>query len=116
VLVTAVYRPPQVYAAPARGAETKTTGELSPELPVPAGLSAPAAYPPRATGDGVVVVEIELSPAGEGRGAKVMSRPSPFDGAALDTVRGWRFGVAPQPTGAPQVYVYAIVGFREPIT
>src|SRR5262245_34668078 len=31
VLVVAVYRPPQVYAAPAPGAETKIVGELSPQ-------------------------------------------------------------------------------------
>ena len=39
-----------------------------------------------------------------------------FDSAALDTVRGWRFGVPPDPTGAEPVFVYAVVGFREPIT
>jgi TonB family protein len=116
VVVAAVYRPPQVYAAPARGAEPKTTGELSPELPVPGGLSAPAAYPPRATGDGAVIVELELSAAGAVRGTKVMSRPSPFDGAALAAVNGWRFGPPSEPSGAEPIFAYAIVGFRQPIT
>jgi TonB family protein len=116
VLVLAVYRPPQVYAAPARGEETKTVGELSPELPPPAGLSMPAAYPPQATRDGVVLIEMELSMAGVVRATKVLSRPSAFDGAALDTVRAWRFDIPRTPAGAEAIYVYAIVGFREPIT
>jgi outer membrane biosynthesis protein TonB len=116
VLVLAVYRPPQVYAAPARGEETKTVGELSPELPVPGALSMPASYPPRATRDGAVVIELELTMAGVARSAKVISRPSAFDSAALDTVKGWRLGVPRQPSGAQQLFVYAVVGFREPIT
>jgi TonB family protein len=116
VLVAAVYRPPQVYAAPAPGAETKTVGELSAQLPSPGALTMPQAYPPRAVRDGTVVIEIALSVAGAVQDAKVMSRPSPFDSAALDTVRGWRFGVPRDPTGAEQVFVYAVVGFREPIT
>jgi TonB family protein len=116
VLVVAVYRPPQVYAAPAPGAETKTVGELSPELPVPGGLSMPGAYPPRATGDGAVVIEVELSPAGAARGTKVMSRPSPFDSAAIDTVKGWRFGPPRDPSGADPIFAYAVIGFRQPVT
>jgi len=116
VLVAAVYRPPQVYAAPAPGAETKTVGELSAQLPSPGPLTMPTAYPPRAVRDGTVVIELELGIGGVVQGAKVMSRPSPFDNAALDTARGWRFGVPRDPTGAEQIFVYAVVGFREPIT
>lgn len=116
VLVVAMYRPPQVYSAPAPGAETKTVGELSVELPAPTGLSMPVAYPPRATRDGAVLIEFELTMAGVVRETKVMSRPSAFDSAALDTVKTWRFDFPRQPTGAPQLFVYAVVGFREPIT
>ena len=64
VLVVAVYRPPQVYAAPAPGAGTAVVGQPSPELPQPGALTMPAAYPPRATRDGTVLIEIELSAAG----------------------------------------------------
>jgi outer membrane biosynthesis protein TonB len=45
-----------------------------------------------------------------------MSPASPFDSAALEAVKTWRFGFPAKPTGATQLYVYAIVGFREPIT
>jgi TonB family protein len=116
VLVVAMYRPPQVYAAPARGKETRTVGELSPELPAPAGLAMPTAYPPRAAHDGAVLIEMELTMAGVVRGTKVMSQPSTFDSAALETVRAWRFDIPRRPAGAEQVFVYAVVGFREPIT
>ena len=48
--------------------------------------------------------------------AKVISRPSAFDSAALDTVRSWRFDIPRNPKGAESIFVYAVVGFREPIT
>ena len=54
--------------------------------------------------------------AGVVRGTKVMSQPSTFDSAALETVRAWRFDIPRRPAGAEQVFVYAVVGFREPIT
>lgn len=116
VLLVAVYRPPQVYAAPAQGAETKQVGQLAPDLPQPGALGMPTAYPPRATRDGAVLVEIELSSAGMATGHRVMSPSTPFDAAALETVKAWRFGIPAQPSGAEKLYVYAVVGFREPVT
>ena len=116
VLVVAVYRPPQVYAGPALGTGSAVVGEPSPELPQPGALTMPAAYPPRATRDGTVLIEIELTAAAMPTAHRVMTPPSAFDGPALDTVRGWRFGFPTQPTGATQLFAYALVGFREPIT
>jgi TonB family protein len=116
VLVVAVYRPPQVYAGPAPGVATAVVGQPSGELPAPGALTMPASYPPRATRDGTVLVEIELTAAGVPAGHRVLSQPSSFDSGALDTVRGWRFGFPSEPTGANQLFVYALVGFREPIT
>jgi TonB family protein len=116
VLVLAVYRPPQVYAAPAAGVGTAVVGEPSPELPQPGALTMPLAYPPRATRDRTVLVEIELSAAAVPTGHRVLSPASGFDDAALETVRGWRFGFPPEPTGAAQLFAYALVGFREPVT
>ena len=85
-------RPPQVYAAPALGAPTAAVGPLSPSLPQPGTLAMPAAYPPRAMRDGTVLIEIELTAAAVARGHKVLSPASAFDSAALETVKGWRFG------------------------
>ena len=72
--------------------------------------------PPRAVRDGTVLVEVALTAAAVVRDLKVLSPPSAFDSAALETVKGWRFGFPSEPTGADQVFVYAVVGFREPIT
>ena len=76
----------------------------------------PAAYPPRAVRDGTVLIEIELTAAAVAREHRVMSPPTAFDSSALETVRMWRFDYPNQPTGAPRLFVYAVVGFREPIT
>jgi TonB family protein len=85
-------RPPQVYASPALGGETKVVGRLSPSLPQPGVLTMPAAYPPRAGRDGTVLVEIELTAAAMPTAHKVLSPASVFDSAALEAVKAWRFG------------------------
>jgi TonB family protein len=95
---------------------TAVVGEPSPELPQPGVLTMPVAYPPRSIRDGTVLVEIELTAAAMATGHRVLSPPSGFDSAALETVRGWRFGFPTEPTGAAQLFAYALVGFREPIT
>ena len=116
VLVAAVFRPPAVYSAPTLGAPTTRTGEPSAELPRLRSLDMPLTYPPRAVRDGTVLIEIELTAAAVTRASRVMSPPSPFDSAALETVKLWRFDYPQTPTGASQLFVYAVVGFREPIT
>lgn len=115
VLVAAVFRPPGIYAAPARGEPTTGHGEPSAELPRLRSLDMPLTYPPRSVRDGTVLIEIELTAAAVAREYRVMSPPSTFDSAALETVRGWRFDYPSSPTGAP-LFVYAVIGFREPIT
>lgn len=116
VLVMGVFRPPQVYAGPAPGELTEKVGTLSPELPPPGILQMPEAYPPRAVRDGTVLVEIELTAAGMPTSHRILSQPSAFDSAALETVRMWRFGIPSKPSGATSLFAYALVGFREPIT
>lgn len=116
VLVTAVFRPPQVFAGPAPGVPPVQVGQVSPSLPQPGALTMPATYPPRAVRDGTVLIEIELSAAAVALSHTVMSPASAFDSAALETVKAWRFGVPPRPSGAGRLFVYAVVGFREPIT
>ena len=73
------------------------------------------AYPPTATGDGIVLVEIEMSGDAQPRAYRVVSSASGFDTAALDAVRSWRF-VAPQAAdSAGRLFAYAVVGFRTPL-
>jgi TonB family protein len=73
------------------------------------------AYPPHATGSGMVLVEIEMNARGEPRGYRVLTPVSGFDDAALDAVRAWRFQ-APRVVETPEpLFAYAVLGFRAPL-
>ena len=73
------------------------------------------AYPPHATGNGMVLVEIEMTARAEPRGYRRLSPVSAFDSAALGAVRAWRFSV-PRAIDAPEpLFVYAVLGFRTPL-
>ena len=114
VLVVALFRPASFYAGPAPGIPLQVRGLPSPQLPHPDSLVMPA-YPPTATGSGIVLVEIEMTARAEPRGYRVVSPASGFDGAALDAVRAWRLST-PRALKAPdQVFVYAVLGFRAPL-
>lgn len=114
VLVLAAFRPPAVYASPAPGGPSQLLGRPSAALPQPGALTMPA-YPPRVFGDGTVLVEIEMSPAGAPREYRVLGPKSGFDAAALEAVRAWRFGPPSLSRLPDPLYVYAIIGFREPV-
>jgi TonB family protein len=115
VLVIAVFRPASFYSAPAPGVAPQVLGAPSPRVPRVESIAMPA-YPPTATGDGIVLVEIEMSRRAEPRNYRIVGPTSGFDAAALDAVRTWRFG-APQPPDVPDpLFVYAVVGFRSPLT
>jgi outer membrane biosynthesis protein TonB len=114
VLVVALFRPPSFYAGPAPGEPPRTRGAPSARLPSLQSLVM-AVYPPTATGDGVVLVEVEMSRRAEARSYRIVGASSGFDGAALDAVRAWRFG-APKAADVPDaLFVYAVVGFRVPL-
>lgn len=114
VLVVAIFRPPSLYAGPAPGAPPRVVGTPSPRLPS-VGSVAPPAYPPTVTGDGVVVVEIEMSREAKPRNYRIVGPASGFDHAALDAVRSWRFGAPLAPEIADPLFAYAVVGFRAPV-
>jgi len=114
VLVVALFRPASFYAGPAPGAPPQALGVPSPRLPRLESLVMPA-YPATATGNGLVLVEIDMSRRAEPRGYRVVSPASGFDNAALDAVRAWRFG-APRAADTPdRLFVYAVLGFRAPL-
>jgi outer membrane biosynthesis protein TonB len=94
--------PPQVLGAP------------SPRVPRVESIVMPA-YPPTATGDGIVLVEIEMSGHAEPRGYRIVGPASGFDTAALDAVRVWRFGAPQAPDVPDRLFAYAVVGFRTPL-
>ena len=115
VLVAAVFRPPLVYAGPAPGPRPLVLGAVSPRVPSVEHVTLPA-YPPTAVGDGVVVVEIEMSRRAEPRNYRIVGPGSGFDDAALDAVRVWKFG-PPQASDLPEpIFAYAVLGFRALLT
>jgi hypothetical protein len=114
VLVVAVFRPPSVYADPAPGPRAQVLGTPSHRVPVIVSLTLPA-YPPTATGDGVVVVEIEMC-RGHPKTFRVVGAASEFDDAALDAVRSWRLSAPEGSDVQEQIFAYAVVGFRALLT
>lgn len=114
VLVVGTFRPPSIYASPAPGAVPEMRGLPSPQLPVPNTLTLPA-YPPNATGDAMVLVEIELTSRAVPREYRVVSPPSGFDAPALEAARLWRFTPPAAPDVPDRLFVYAVLGFRAPV-
>jgi TonB family protein len=110
-LVVGVFRPPSVYSGPSSASPPQILGSAARSLPQIASLAMPS-YSPTLIGDGIVIVEIELSERAEPRDYRVLSPASGFDSAALAAVRAWRF--TPPSTGPPKLFVYAVLGFRSP--
>jgi TonB family protein len=114
VLVVAIFRPPTIYAGPAPGGLPEARAVPSSKLPPLPSLVVPA-YPPGTIGDGVVIVEIEMTKFGASRGYRIVTPQSGFDSAALDAVRAWRFAAPRDSEVADQLFVYAVLGFRAPV-
>ena len=114
VRVVALFRPAPFYAGPAPGVPEQVRGLPSPQLPHPDSLVMPA-YPPTVTGNGIVLIEIEMTARAELRGYRILSPASGFDDAALNAVRAWRFS-APRAVDVPdRLFVYVVLGFRAPL-
>lgn len=114
VLIAALFRAPSFYSATTAGTPPVDTGS-SAAVPLPTRMVAPP-YPPNAKGDGVVVVEARIGSRGEVLDAAVRGGGPPFDAAALEGLRGWRFRPA-QASGGKRSRPSAVVifGFREPV-
>jgi outer membrane biosynthesis protein TonB len=106
VLVGGSFRPPTL-AAPAVGEAPKDVAAPSARVLFPA-QTAPALYPPRAQGDGQVLVEIRIAGDG-GRATRVVRGAQGFDDAALQAAGQWSFRPG---TGV----AYVLFGFRQPVT
>jgi TonB family protein len=114
VLVVGAFRAPTLYAGPAPGAVPQTLARPSARVPALQSVVMPN-YPAKAVGDGFVIVEIEMTRLGVTRGYRVITTASGFDLAALDAVRAWRF-TPPSAATAERLFVYAVIGFRSPVT
>jgi TonB family protein len=112
VLVVALVRPPSLLVP--------TLGELPRDVAAPSGatpfpeVTVLPAYPPSADGNGVVLVQLRIDVDGRVASAAVVRSTPPFDEAALDAVRQWRFRPPVDGGGLPTV-AYAILGFPVPV-
>lgn len=115
VLVVGVFRPPSMFMGSNAGEAPKNSGAPSEGVPVPSSPPAMPEYPPQALFNGVVLVELSLSPDGGVAAAKVVRGAAPFDALALKSARSMSFR-PPRVQGqnAPAT-VYVAVGFRQPV-
>lgn len=114
VLVVAVFRPPTMNT-PTLGEPPRDVAAGSESMPFPVTTTVPP-YPPRASGNGVVLLEVHVSAIGTVEDVGVIASAPPFDEAARDTVRQWRFRPA-KVHGIPvSGLVCVIAGFRAPVT
>ena len=114
VLVIGLFRPPSLYSGPSAGVQPKTVAAPSAALPSLQSQVLPP-YPANATGNGIVLVEIEMTNRAVTRNWRVVGGSLGFESAALDAVRAWQFA-APRAADVPdKLYVYAVVGFRTPL-
>ncbi|HEU4412150.1 MAG TPA: TonB family protein [Polyangiaceae bacterium] len=83
---------------------------------VPPALVGPSdvAYPAGATGEALVMLELEVDVAGAVAGARVVEGGEPFAGAALEAARGFRFSPATR-SGTPlRARIRFAITFRPP--
>lgn len=115
ILVAAVYRPPTLFDTPGQAELPTDLASASATTPIPT-FRVPAAYPPRALGDGVVLVEVLVNADGLVRVATVIrSSGTGFNASAIASATRWRFhparrGEIPTPT-----FAYLVFGFRAPV-
>jgi hypothetical protein len=115
VLVAAIFRPPTLYGGATAGTPPLPTGLPSEQVPQPVGLTQPV-HPVATLGDGMVLVEIELTALAEPLEYRVLAATPGFEEPALDAVRSWRFSPPAEAAPPGRLFVYALVGFREPVT
>jgi TonB family protein len=115
VLVAAVYRPPALYNGATLGEPPKDLVRPSSLIPLPHELIAPP-YPVNARGSETVLLEVDVSPDGSSRNARVVHSGGGFDSAAIQAAERWTFTPARLPDGANiPSFAYIVMGFREPV-
>jgi TonB family protein len=114
VLVAAIFRPPQLDNSPTLGNPPVDLAAPSDEIPWPIVTQTPV-YPPVATGEGVVLIEVLVGVDGRGRQPRVATGSGGFDQSALDAAARWSFRPARFNGRAVEAYAYLLFGFRRPV-
>ena len=113
VLVAALFRAPTLLT-PTQGEPPTTVSAASTEVVYPSLMIAPA-FPPGARFGGVVMIEARIGSSGTIDDARVIASSPPFDEAAMQAARQWRFFPGQIKDNAA-TYAYLIFGFPEPVT
>ena len=111
VLVTAVFVPAELGTLPDLNRPPMPAASQS---PVPIASPLPA-YPPRAKGSGIVLVEVTVDENGAVGLPTLVSSATGFDTAALDTARRWQFYPATRRQRRVSSVVYLLFSFLEPV-
>ena len=112
-LVAAHFRPPTL-TTPTLGERPTDVASASPEVPFPVATAEPP-HPPKAISSGVVMIEALVDERGNVTEAAVIRSAPPFDAAALEAARQWRFRPSTLAGRAVASYVYSIFGFPQPV-
>lgn len=88
-LVVAVYRAPALVG-PTLGEPSRDVDKPSAAIPYPVRIATPP-YPPNARAGGVVLLEVEVTAAGDAGATRVLRSAPPFDDAAVQAMDRWRF-------------------------
>jgi TonB family protein len=92
VLVLGFFRPPVLsFAAPDNPRYKQT--QAPPEIPWPTEVGVPP-FPPNVLGDGKVLVEADVSAEGAVTATRVVWPGTPFDSAAEQAAKQWKFRAA----------------------
>lgn len=115
VLVAGVFRAPVLVNAPVAGEPPTDVAAASDGTPFPLTPVVPP-FPSRALAGGIVLVEVQVSPAGAVTDAQLLRSAPPFDGPALDAARRWTFRPARLRGRPTATLAYILFGFREAVT
>jgi TonB family protein len=113
VFVAAMFAPPALIG-PTLGQPPQDLLSASEETPSPTAAN-PAAYPPRALGDGTVLVEVTIDNTGLLTDAQVKVSSPGFDAAAIAAARSWSFRPARRRGNAVAGHAYLLFAFRQPV-
>lgn len=112
VVVAALFRPPAIHG-PTLGEPAHDVASPSDDVPFPVVTPAPDLVPV-AWSYGVVLTEARLDAAGAVSQVDVKRSMPPFDDAALQAARQWRFRPARDARTITSSRVYVMFGFRAP--
>jgi TonB family protein len=115
VLVAGVFAPP-TFITPTLGEPPQTNRAPSGDVLVATSTPAPT-YPPRASGNGAVLVDVTVGPdGGIPVDARIVVSSPAFDAAALAAAKSWSFEAAQRDGRAITAHAYLLFAFRQPVT